>query len=159
MFLVHILSTFYLDNSSRGPTLSFTMGKQDHDFEVFFDGDCPLCRREIRLLKNLDKRGRIKATDLSDPTFSPATIGVSHASLMAEIHGRTPDGTLVRGVEVFRQLYGAVGFGWAVKVSRWPGISFLLDRAYALFAKNRLRLTGRCDRSTCELPQQSESRP
>lgn len=135
------------------------MGNQNHDFEVFFDGDCPLCLREIRWLKKLDKDRRIRFTDIASPGFAPGAVGIPYAELMAEIHGRMPDGTVVRGVEVFRQLYGAVGFGWVVAATRWPGISFLLERAYALFAKNRLRLTGRCDRSTCELPQQSESRP
>ena len=28
-------------------------------FEVFYDGECPLCVREIRMLRRLDRRGRI----------------------------------------------------------------------------------------------------
>ena len=32
------------------------------DVEVFYDGDCPLCTREIRLLRRLDRRGRIRFT-------------------------------------------------------------------------------------------------
>ena len=63
---------------------------------------------------------------------------------MAHIRGRLSDGTLIQGVEVFRRLYAAVGFGRAVAVSRLPGISQLLDVGYAVFAKYRLRLTGRC---------------
>ena len=30
---------------------------------------------------------------------------------MAQIHGRLPDGTWLQGVEVFRRLYAAIGFG------------------------------------------------
>lgn len=123
-------------------------------FEVFFDGACPLCRREIALLRRLDRgRGRIRFTDIDAPDFDPAAIGRTHAELMAEIHGRLPDGSLVTGVEVFRQLYAAVGFGLLVAITRLPGIRFVLDAAYALFAKNRLRLTGRCTAESCELPE------
>jgi predicted DCC family thiol-disulfide oxidoreductase YuxK len=66
-------------------------------------------------------------------------------TLMAEIHGRLPDGRIITGVEVFRRLYTAVGFGWLVAPTRWPGVRQGLDLAYRFFARYRLRLTGRCD--------------
>jgi predicted DCC family thiol-disulfide oxidoreductase YuxK len=50
---------------------------------------------------------------------------------------------------VFRRLYAAVGFGPLVAVSRWPGISRLLDRAYAVFARNGVRWFGRCTADAC----------
>jgi predicted DCC family thiol-disulfide oxidoreductase YuxK len=113
-------------------------------FEVFFDGDCPLCMREIALLRRLDRRGRLRFTDIAAPGFDPASTGKTYAQLMDVIYGRMPDGRLVEGVEVFRQLYAAVGLGPLVSLTRLPGVSHLLDVAYRLFAKNRLRLTGRC---------------
>lgn len=119
-------------------------------FEVFFDGLCPLCRREIAMLRFMDRRARIRFTDISAPGFDAARVGRTHAELMARIHGRTEDGALVEGVEVFRRLYGAVGFGPLVALSRrWP-FAPLLDAAYAWFARNRLRLTGRGGRCTDE---------
>jgi predicted DCC family thiol-disulfide oxidoreductase YuxK len=72
--------------------------------------------------------------------------------LMASIHGRLPDGKIVKGVEVFRRLYAAVGFAPLVVLTRLPGISHLLDLAYRWFAKNRLRLTGRCNDRACSTP-------
>lgn len=59
----------------------------------------------------------------------------------------TPDHT----VEVFRQLYAAVGFGLLVWPTRLPGITHAMDFGYHIFAKNRLRLTGRCTTETCEV--------
>lgn len=120
-------------------------------FEVFFDGDCPLCRREIALLRRLDRRGAIRFTDIAAPGFDASDVGLAHADLMASIHGRTADGAIVEGVEVFRRLYAAVGFGPLVALSRVPPIGWLLDAGYRWFAKNRLRLTGRCDDGTCRV--------
>lgn len=120
-------------------------------FEVFYDGECPLCRREIGLLQRRDGAQRIRFTDIADPAFDPAPLGVSWEALMKRIHGRLPNGDLVEGVEVFRQLYAAVGFERLVRASRLPGVKQLLDAGYALFAQNRLRLTGRCNEA-CELP-------
>jgi predicted DCC family thiol-disulfide oxidoreductase YuxK len=65
-------------------------------------------------------------------------------AFMSEIHGRLPDGTWVRGVEVFRRLYAAVGLGPLVWITRLPLIAGLLDRGYRVFARNRLRWTRRC---------------
>lgn len=122
------------------------------DVEVFFDGDCPLCAREIAMLRRLDRRARIRFTDIAARTFDPSPIGIPMSVLVAEIHGRLPDGTFVTGVEVFRRLYAAVGLGALVQMTRWPFVSAVLDAAYARFAKNRLRWTGRCTSDTCELP-------
>jgi len=117
---------------------------RDFDVEVFFDGDCPLCSREIDLLRRLDKKGRIVFTDITSPEFDAGALGLDPGALMERLHARLPDGEVVAGVEVLRRLYAAVGFERAVAISRVPGVSGALDLAYALFAKNRLRLTGRC---------------
>lgn len=125
-----------------------------HRVEVFFDGDCPLCVREIRALRFLDRgRGRIRFTDIAAAGFDPAQTGLTMKALMDHIHGRLPDGTLIRGVEVFRRLYAAVGFGPLVALTRLPGLTHLLDWGYEVFAKNRLRLTGRCTPESCEAPR------
>jgi predicted DCC family thiol-disulfide oxidoreductase YuxK len=112
---------------------------------VYFDGECPLCTREVDLVRRLDRRSRIRFTDIAAPGFDAAVIGRTHDELMARIHAQLPDGTLVEGVEVFRQMYGATGFGPLVSLTRIPGVSHLLDASYRWFAKNRLRITGRCD--------------
>ncbi len=121
--------------------------------EVFYDGDCPLCMREIRMLMRKDRHGRIVFTDIAAPAFDASAYGSDLASFMARIRGRVADGTWIEGVEVFRQLYTAIGFRWIVAVTRVPGISHLMRLGYHVFAKNRLRLTGRCMPGTaCELP-------
>lgn len=119
--------------------------------EVFFDGDCPLCLREIALLKGLDGQARIRFTDIAAPGFDAAALGTTQEALMSRIQARLADGTWIEGVEVFRRLYDAVGYGRLVRLTRLPGVAQALDAAYAVFAKNRLRLTGRCDAS-CAVP-------
>lgn len=125
--------------------------RQTFEVEVFFDGDCPLCKREIALLQRWDEQSRIRFSDIAAPEFDATEVGVSHERLMSEIHGRLPDGRLITGVEVFRRLYGAVGFGWLVTVTRLPGVSQLLDVSYRFFARHRLRLTGRCEAAGCKV--------
>lgn len=128
-----------------------------YEVEVFFDGDCPLCSKEIRMLQRLDKAGRIRFTNIASPDFSAEAVGLSFSELMERIHGRLPDGQLIEGVEVFRRLYAAVGFRRLVAASRWPGVSRLLGLAYRWFAKNRLKLTGRCVNDACQVPSPTPS--
>jgi predicted DCC family thiol-disulfide oxidoreductase YuxK len=119
--------------------------------EVFYDGDCPLCMREIRMLMRKDRANRIVFTDIAAPDFDASAYGTTYAELMERIKGRLPDGTWIEGVEVFRQLYRAVGFGWLVAITRLPGLSHLLSLGYRAFAANRLRLTGRCTPDECTI--------
>lgn len=125
----------------------------DFDVEVYYDGACPLCVREMRMIERRDRSRRIRFVDIAAEGFDEATIGVTWEALMSRIHGRLADGTLVEGVEVFRRLYAAIGFGPLVALTRLPGIAQLLDLAYRIFARNRLRLTGRCADDACELPE------
>ncbi len=116
----------------------------DWQIEVFYDGACPLCMREIRLLRRFNRKRRIRFTDIAGPDFQASAYGQTLDSFMSEIHGRLPDGTWVRGVEVFRRLYAAVGLTPLVWITRLPLVAGLLEVAYRIFARNRLRWTGRC---------------
>jgi predicted DCC family thiol-disulfide oxidoreductase YuxK len=119
------------------------------DIEVYYDGACPMCSREIGLLRRLDRRQRIRFVDIAAAEFEAGTAGVSRQALMERIHGRLPDGTLIEGVEVFRRLYAAVGFRWIVSLTRLPGVASTLDAAYGWFARRRVRLAGRCAEGSC----------
>ncbi|HWO23396.1 MAG TPA: DUF393 domain-containing protein [Kofleriaceae bacterium] len=117
--------------------------------EVFYDGDCPLCMREIRMLMRKDREARIQFTNIAAPGFDAAAYGTSYPALMERIRARLPDGTWIEGVEVFRRLYAAIGFRRLAALTRLPGLSHLLALGYRIFAKNRLRWTGRCTPDAC----------
>ena len=122
--------------------------------KVLYDGECPLCAGEIAFLRRRDRRALIAFEDIAEPGFDATRYGLDQAAVMSRIHGVLPDGAVIEGVEVFRRLYTAVGLGWLVAPTRWPLLRGLFDRAYRVFARNRLRWTGRadsaCTSETCE---------
>ena len=123
----------------------------DNAVEVFYDGDCPLCMREINMLRRMDKKKRIQFTDIAASGFDPSLFAMTQDDFMKKIQGRLPDGSFIEGVEVFRRLYGAVGLGWLLAPTKLPGLRQASDWAYEVFAKNRLRWTGRsCSTETCK---------
>lgn len=127
------------------------MSSFGYEIEVFYDGGCPLCRREINMLRRADNSNRIRFTDIDDENFNAESVGKSYEQLMAQIHGRLSDGTWVTGVETFRRLYSAIGFRTLVGLSRIPGVSHFLNLVYSVFAKKRLAITGRCSAGQCRV--------
>lgn len=121
---------------------------------VFFDGACPICAREIALMKRMDQQRQLEFNDFSSVAYDTASIDVSSAELGRIIHARWADGRVISGVEVFRAMWEAVGLGMLARLSRLSLIEPMVLRAYAWFARNRLRLTGRsnsCPTSACNL--------
>jgi predicted DCC family thiol-disulfide oxidoreductase YuxK len=125
--------------------------------KVLYDGECPLCAREISFLRRRNRRGLIAFEDIAAPGFDATRYGLDQYTVMSRIHGVLSDGTVIEGVEVFRRLYAAAGLGWLVAPTRWPPLRGLFERAYRVFARNRLRWTGRedaaCTSASCERAQ------
>ncbi|EDY38964.1 conserved hypothetical protein [Cyanobium sp. PCC 7001] len=119
--------------------------------EILYDGACPLCLREVDVLRRRDQRRhgdspRLAFVDIDAPGYDPAAhAGVTYREAMGRIHAITADGTVLRDVEVFRRAYGLIGLGWLYAPSRWPLLRPLADLAYRVWAGWRLRLTGRPD--------------
>jgi len=127
-------------------------------FEVFYDEQCPLCRKEINFIRKRDKHGRLKLTDISASDFDASKTGQSLDLLMREIHGRYADGKLVTGVEVFREIYQRIGLGAFVVPTRWVGVRWVMDRMYNIFAGLRYRsAVKRMNKMGCPLPQAESS--
>jgi predicted DCC family thiol-disulfide oxidoreductase YuxK len=126
---------------------------------VFYDGACPLCLREVNFIKKRDRASSINFRDIASPDFRAEDYGFTYAALMERMYAVLPNGRVISGVEVFRQLYTRIGFSFAVSLSRAPLVRQLLDLFYELWAKHRLRLTGRCDESGCALPLSKHEAP
>ena len=117
--------------------------------EVFFDGQCPLCRREIEMIRDWDKTNHMIFTDISRAEFDPiAETGRSLEELMREIHARIvhhqesdsdSSSKWFTGVDVFREMYSRVGFKKSVRVSNLPVVSQLLKLSYRMFAAVRFK--------------------
>lgn len=106
-------------------------------FEVFFDGQCPMCKREIDMIRRKDKQGQLILTDIAAPEFSSP--GPSMNTLMKQIHGREENGEMVTGVQVFREIYRRLGFRKSVWFSELIGVRQFLNLGYRVFAYLRFQ--------------------
>jgi predicted DCC family thiol-disulfide oxidoreductase YuxK len=132
----------------------------DGQFKLLYDGQCPFCRREIEWLKGRDRDGRLIAEDISTPEFRAESYGLTQDAVEQVIHGVLPDGRIVRRVEALREAYRTVGLGWLAAPTAWPVVSWFADRAYGVFARNRVtlgNLLGRSCHSSCKTSVQSRT--
>lgn len=112
---------------------------------LLYDGDCPLCVREVNFLQKKDAgRGLVKFTDIADLDYSPeANGGIDFETAMGRIHAVRADGTIVKNVAVFREVYDVLGIGWLYAPTKWPVLGPVVDKLYDLWADWRLKMTGR----------------
>ena len=119
---------------------------------LLYDGLCPVCSREIALLRRLDRHRRLAFEDIAADAFDPSRYGLTMDEVIGSMHARRSDGTIVTGMEVFRLAYDAVGMGWMLAPTAWPLLRPIADAGYRLFARIRPRLSSldaTCDDGRC----------
>jgi len=102
---------------------------------VWYDGDCPLCRREMALMRRLDRRGVIRFVDLSivDGSACPR----DHADMLAQLHARE-EGVLLSGAAAFAAMWRAIPVLRPLGLAcRNDAVLAMLERAYRLFLRLR----------------------
>ncbi len=108
------------------------------DVTVWFDGACPLCRREISGLRRLDRRSAIDFVDISGD--EPQGCPVSRADLLARFHARE-NGKLLNGAAAFAAMWRAIPLLRPLgELARIPPVLWLLERLYRRFLVIRPRL-------------------
>ncbi|KAK9278050.1 hypothetical protein L1049_027608 [Liquidambar formosana] len=100
---------------------------QNWRIKMLYDGDCPLCMREVDMLRERNKiYGTIKFVDISSDEYSPEdNQGLDYKTVMGRIHAIQSDGTVVTDVEAFRRLYEEVGLGWVYAITKYKPESTL----------------------------------
>lgn len=105
---------------------------------VWHDGACPLCRREIALMRRLDRRGAIRFVDVSEGSDTQCPI--NQADLLSRFHA-SEDGRLLSGAAAFAAMWRAIPLLRPLGLlARHPLVLALLERAYGLFLRIRPRL-------------------
>lgn len=118
---------------------------------VFFDGGCPLCRREIGHYRRLDKRGRIQWVDIHAHPESLKPYGVVWENAMQRFHLLDSNGHMLTGAYAFAAMWKRLPYyRLLAAIVAIPGMLFLLDKLYTAFS--RWRWKKRCTES-CIIPR------
>ncbi len=101
----------------------------------YFDGQCGMCRRTVRVLHTLDWFGRLESRDMTGAGDLPVSMEVA----MTGMPMRTRDGRVLVGFAAVRRALSQTIAGPAGWVLYVPGIAWLAERTYRIIARNRRR--------------------
>jgi len=116
--------------------------------EVFYDGGCPACRREMTHYRAQPGAASIRFTDAVLEQARVAEAGLDPLAAIATLHARDANGVWHIGMPAFREIWRRLPryAPWARRFA-WLIDSRPMASAYALFC--RLRLPGRCRKGGC----------
>ena len=120
---------------------SLKAGKQH---SLYFDGSCPLCKKEMAVLRRL-KNSQLRLLDIHEVT------GLSQdqkSAYLAVLHLQLPNGDWLKGVDanVTAWSFTPIGFLWMPL--RWKFWRRAVDRLYLRWAENRY-----CRTYACQVPK------
>lgn len=114
---------------------------------VFYDGACPLCRREINHYKKLSSKqdSQIEWIDISKSRLELEKEGIKYADAMKLIHIKDGSGVHRVGIEAIFTLWDSLPYYRQLSrlLQRATFIHSFLDKAYAFFARHRMKIPGR----------------
>lgn len=104
---------------------------------VWHDGSCPLCRREIALMRRWDWRGGIDFVDVTGAEACP----LDRVELLARFHAREDGGPILSGAAAFAAMWRAIPLLRPLGLlARHPAVLAAMERLYIRFLRVRPRL-------------------
>lgn len=103
--------------------------------KVWFDGACPLCIREISLMKRLDRRGAIEFVDVSND--GDPSCPLDQAELLARFHAEE-NGKVLSGAAAFAAMWRAIpALRTLGLIAQNAVVLTLLEKLYIAFLRIR----------------------
>jgi predicted DCC family thiol-disulfide oxidoreductase YuxK len=126
--------------------------KSQSSLQVYYDLECPLCRRTREVVRFFDWFGNVELLALQNTKARHKSLeAVGEDQLYASIYSVNSAGTLYEGINTYRAIFKHLPLFWCVYAAlSLPGCSHLAKWFYAWVARNRH--TERCSDGTCALP-------
>jgi predicted DCC family thiol-disulfide oxidoreductase YuxK len=101
---------------------------------VWYDSDCPMCIREIALMRRLDRRGAIDFVEIQGAVGCP----IDTKTLLQRFHAQERGQPIVTGAAAFAAMWRAIPVLRPLGLlARFRPVLWLLERLYRGFLKIR----------------------
>ncbi|MFT5130075.1 MAG: putative DCC family thiol-disulfide oxidoreductase YuxK [Rhodothermales bacterium] len=131
-----------------------TMNTIDSDAQlvIFYDGQCPLCSREVSHYARRDRHNVLRLVDIAEPSFDAVAEGVDPLLVHARFHVRLADGQLTTGVDAFAAIWEALEIWPLARVcARNRLLRIPLDLGYVCFARIRPLFRRKACQGSCSI--------
>ena len=109
---------------------------------VIYDGDCPLCTFQMKLLTWMDWFNVTTLVPLSNPQIQSIAPQLKREDLMAAIHCIDKKGKIQRGARCIRFVSLRMPLLIPLAIILWiPGVIWIAEKVYQWISANRLILS------------------
>ncbi|MGA1561555.1 MAG: thiol-disulfide oxidoreductase DCC family protein [Gammaproteobacteria bacterium] len=116
-----------------------------YQLQVFYDGVCPMCSKEIAHYRRLAGAEQVEWIDIHQAHARLEQEGLAFDDALARFHVKDSSGTWHIGASGFIALWEVLPrYRWAAKTIRILRLTRLLDALYERFARWRLRRQNAC---------------
>lgn len=124
-----------------GPVATLRRVPRPASLTVYYDGACPLCRREVGFYRKLRGAERIDWIDVSVCADDLLPSGTTRRALLKRFHVRLANGALRSGAAGFVEIWARITlFKPLALLAAVPGMARLLEAGYLGFLRLRPRL-------------------
>ena len=110
--------------------MNTTSDQPNPELTAWYDSDCPLCIREINLMRRLDRRGAIDFVSIQSATGCP----ISTEELMKRFHAQERGEPIVSGAAAFAAMWRAIPVLRPLGLlARIPPVLWILEQLYRGF--------------------------
>jgi len=107
------------------------------ELTVYYDGGCPVCRREIAVWQRADGADRLSWVDASEADAELGT-DLDRPDALARMHVRDANGRLIGGAAAFAAMWRAFPkTRWLGRIAGSRPALLVLEPGYRLFLKVR----------------------
>jgi predicted DCC family thiol-disulfide oxidoreductase YuxK len=105
---------------------------------VLYDGDCPLCTFQMKLLTWLDWFHVLQLIPIADAQAASLAPNLCREELLEAIHCLARNGRIHRGARCLRFVGLRMPLLWPVSLILWlPGVIWVAERIYMWVSRNR----------------------
>jgi len=126
---------------------------------LLYDGDCPMCTFQTRIISWVDWLSKVELVPIKDPRAALIAPRITREDLLEAIHCITPEGRIYRGARAFRFLGLRIPLLVPLGLFLWfPGVIWIAEKVYAFVSRHRYlisRVFG-CKGACAILPQKGD---
>lgn len=113
--------------------------------DVFFDGKCGLCRKEIIYYRNKAKKGIFKWHDIAEDPTPLNKYNIPQSTALRQLHVRDDNGKWHVGIDAFIVIWSRLENWYYLGILiGLPGVKQVADLFYILFARFRFSCLEHC---------------
>ncbi len=121
---------------------TLTKNSPSSKYTLYYDGTCPLCAKEITLLKRLTKN-KILFVDIHQLKRKDNSVPSTEV-LLRRLHLQSNSGEWLVGLDATVKVWGYTPYRWLFRILRWPFINSFSNFIYMKWADRRYKKRYEC---------------